>query len=267
MTTISLSSTSLSSLGAILGAMVVIALIETGIPLRPRGPAYRAHVGPNLGLTFITIFTNVFWNAGLLILVDRLAANGFGLLRWASVDAVSAGVVGVVALDLSFYVAHVLMHKVPAFWRVHRVHHTDAAVDVTTTIRQHPLEGVIRYLFMAAFACLFGVGVRALVVYRAWSVINGFLEHANLRVPRWLDRVLAWVTTWPNVHKIHHSRTPHETDTNYGNIFVWFDRLFGTYTPSSKAPQVVYGLEGFDDPESQRIGPLLALPFRRGVGR
>src|SRR5215471_16703983 len=263
MTLPSLVSTTFSSLGVIIATMTVTALIEAGLPLHPRGPAYRAHLGPNLGLTFITFATNIFLNIGLLMLVEYLAARGFGLIRWASLNSISADVVGILALDFSFHVAHVLMHKIPAFWRVHRVHHTDAAVDVTTTIRQHPIEGVIRYVFMAAFACLFGVSVRALVIYRLWSVINGFLEHANLKVPRWLDRILSLVTTWPNVHKLHHSRDPSETDTNYGNIFVWFDRIFSTYTPSWKGEKVAYGLEGFDDPESQRLRALMALPFRR----
>jgi sterol desaturase/sphingolipid hydroxylase (fatty acid hydroxylase superfamily) len=97
-------------------------------------------------------------------------------------------------------------------------------------------------------------------------VLNGFLEHANLRVSRWADRVLALVTTWPNVHKLHHSRDPSETDTNFGNIFVWFDRLFSTYTPSWKGERVAYGLEGCDGPESQQLGSLLALPFRETSG-
>jgi sterol desaturase/sphingolipid hydroxylase (fatty acid hydroxylase superfamily) len=96
-------------------------------------------------------------------------------------------VLAVLALDLSFYVAHVAMHRVPAFWRSHRVHHSDPVIDVTTTIRQHPLEGLIRYAFMATFACAFGVGLGAFIVYRTWSVLNGLLEHANLRVPRWLE--------------------------------------------------------------------------------
>jgi len=263
MTLSSLVSTTFSSLGAIIATMAVTALIEAGLPLHPRGPAYRAHLGPNLSLTFITILTNVFMNAGLLILGEYLAARRFGLIRWAPLGSLAADAVGILALDCSFYVAHVLMHKIPALWRVHRVHHTDAAVDVTTTIRQHPLEGVVRYVFMAAFAGLFGVSARALVIYRLWSVINGFLEHANLRVPRWLDRVLALVTTWPNVHKLHHSRNPSETDTNYGNIFVWFDRIFSTYTPSWRGEQVAYGLDGFDAPVSQRLGALMALPLRR----
>ncbi len=172
----------------------------------------------------------------------------------------------VLVLDFSFYVAHVSMHKVAAFWRYHRVHHSDPAVDVTTTIRQHPGESLIRYAFMAVFACVLGASPGAFAVYRAWSALNGLLEHANFRAPLWLDRALSLVTTWPYMHKIHHSRAADQTDTNYGNIFSWFDRLFGTFTPSERGVNIAYGLSGFDDPQTQTTAGLLALPFRDRTG-
>jgi sterol desaturase/sphingolipid hydroxylase (fatty acid hydroxylase superfamily) len=261
MTLSSLMQTSVSTIGSIVFAMALVSLVEIAIPLHRRGPAHRAHLGPNLGLTLITFVTNVFFNGALMVLLGWLDSRGFGILRWVPLDPIPAGIIAVVALDLSFYVAHVAMHKVPAFWKVHRIHHSDPVVDVTTTIRQHPLEGVIRYAFMAVFAALLGVSLGAFVVYRAWSVLNGLLEHANVKVPRWLDRALAVVTTWPNMHKVHHSRDARETDTNYGNIFSWFDRLFGTYTPSWRGEAVRCGLDGFDDLRSQRLGSLLYSPF------
>jgi sterol desaturase/sphingolipid hydroxylase (fatty acid hydroxylase superfamily) len=93
-------------------------------------------------------------------------------------------------------------------------------------------------------------------------VLNGLLEHANIRAPRWLDRLLALVTTWPHMHKIHHSRAPEQTDTNYGNLFSVWDRIFGTFTPTWKGTQIAYGLDGLDTPEVQSTRGLLALPFR-----
>jgi sterol desaturase/sphingolipid hydroxylase (fatty acid hydroxylase superfamily) len=144
------------------------------------------------------------------------------------------------------------------------VHHCDPVVDVTTTIRQHPGEGIIRYAFMAVFAIGIGAGPAAFAVYRAWSAINGLLEHANIRVPAWLDELLSLVTTWPGVHKVHHSRLPEETDSNYGNIFSFWDRLFRTFTPASRGADVQHGIEGFDDAPTQTIRGLLWLPFRSG---
>src|SRR6185295_12935560 len=107
-------------------------------------------------------------------------------------------------------------------WRFHAVHHSDPAVDVTTTIRQHPGESVIRYAFMAGCAFVLGVGPAPFAAYRAWSAVHGLLEHANVRVPRGLDSLLSLVVSTPNMHKVHHSRTTSETDSNYGNIFSLF---------------------------------------------
>jgi hypothetical protein len=168
----------------------------------------------------------------------------------------------VLGLDFSFYVAHVSMHGLHGFWRFHRVHHSDPAVDVTTTIRQHPGEGVIRYAFLGTFAFALGASPGAFAVYRALSALNGLLEHANVRVPLWLDGMLSLVTTWPNMHKVHHSRAASETNTNYGNIFSLFDRLFSTFTPPSHGVNVSFGLDGFDDLASQTTAGLLAMPFR-----
>jgi sterol desaturase/sphingolipid hydroxylase (fatty acid hydroxylase superfamily) len=267
MTLLSILKTNLSAIGAILAVMAAAALLETAIPLHARGRWHRTHVGPNLALTFLTFATSFVFNGGLVLLLAWLAEHRFGLLRLLPLHPLAAGALAVVALDFSFYVAHVAMHKVPAFWRVHRVHHSDPVVDVTTTIRQHPLEGVIRYAFLAAFAGALGAGLGAFAIYRVWSAVNGLLEHANIRVPRRLDAALSLVTTWPNLHKIHHSRDVRETDSNYGNIFSWFDRLFGTYTPSWRGTAVACGLDGFDDPSVQTTSGLLAMPFSAPMKR
>jgi sterol desaturase/sphingolipid hydroxylase (fatty acid hydroxylase superfamily) len=154
------------------------------------------------------------------------------------------------------------MHRVPLLWRYHRVHHSDPMVDVTTTIRQHPGESVIRYVSLVAASLALGASPAAFAVYRGWSVLNGLLEHANIRVPPRFDRFMSLVTTWPNMHKIHHSRRPHETDTNYGNIFSIWDRVFLTFTPSHRGTSISYGLDEFNDARSQTISGLLAMPFR-----
>jgi sterol desaturase/sphingolipid hydroxylase (fatty acid hydroxylase superfamily) len=154
------------------------------------------------------------------------------------------------------------MHRSPAFWRFHRVHHADPTVDVTTTIRQHPGEGVIRYAFLTACAVGLGASPGAFAVYRLWSALHGLVEHANVRLPRWLDRALLLVVTTPYSHKVHHSRVVAETNTNYGNIFSVFDRVCATFTPSARGENVTYGLDGFDDQAAQTTSALLAMPLR-----
>src|SRR4029077_3224481 len=136
------------------------------------------------------------------------------------------------------------------------------ALDVTTTIRQHPVESLLRYAAMGAMVVVVGPTPTAFAVYRVTSVLSGLLEHSNIRAPRWLDGLLSIVMTWPHMHKGHHSRAPEQTDTNYGNLFSLWDRLFGTFTPSHEGTRVVFGLDGLDDPALQTTGALLALPFR-----
>jgi sterol desaturase/sphingolipid hydroxylase (fatty acid hydroxylase superfamily) len=142
------------------------------------------------------------------------------------------------------------------------VHHSDPALDVTTTIRQHPAEGVIRYVAMAAFALPLGVGPGAFAFYRVASALSGLLEHANLRVSPRLADWLALVVTWPTMHRVHHARDARYTDTNYGNLVSWWDRALGTFTPARLGAAIAVGLEGYDDPPIQTTRGLLALPFR-----
>lgn len=258
---------SATTIGAILVTMALVAWIETVIPLHLGERASRSHVVPNLALTFITFGTNVFLNAALVSALVVLANHGFGILNALPLPPLAAGAVTILVLDFSFYVAHVAMHKVPAFWSYHVVHHCDPVCDVTTTIRQHPGEGVIRYAFLAVFAFAIGAGPVAFAVYRAWSALNGLLEHANIRVPSWLDGLLSLVTTWPNMHKVHHSRVREETDSNYGNLFSFWDRMFRTFTPASRGTDIRYGIDGFDEAETQTTKGLLWLPFREDARR
>ena len=255
----------LPTVAGILGVMAAIAAIELAIPLHARGRRGRAHLAPNLALTFLTFATNAVLNTALLLALDWLESRGFGLLRALDLPPFPASVVAVAALDLSFYAVHVAWHKLPWLWPYHAVHHSDPVVDVTTTIRQHPVESLMRYIAMAAMAIALVPSPAAFTVYRAWSAINGLFEHANLRAPLWLDRLLSLVTTWPHMHKVHHSRRVEQTDTNYGNLFSVWDRLFGTFTPSRQGASVRYGLEGYDDPAVQTTRGLLALPFRRAA--
>lgn len=255
-------SSSLGSVAFILAAMALVAGIETLIPLRARGRWNRAHLAPNLALTLVTFASNALLSAALVAALAWLEQRELGLLSLAPLGPLARLVVVVLALDFSFYGAHVAMHRVPLFWRFHRVHHSDPAVDVTTTIRQHPGEGLIRYAFLAAFASVLGASPGAFAVYRLGVALSGLLEHADIRLPSRLDSVLSLVFTWPNLHKVHHSRDPRLTDTNYGNLVCWWDRLFGTFTPPRHGRDVSYGLDGFDDAATQTTAALLALPFR-----
>ena len=239
---------SLPAIGGILVAMAVVAAVEVAIPLHAPGDGAGGRRWTNLGLTLLTLVLNGLFSAPLVLALVWLEGRDGGLLRLWPLSPFAAGTIVVVTLDFGFYVLHVAMHAMPTLWRFHRVHHADAFVDVTTTIRQHPGETVVRHLVIATVAVALGVSPATVLWYRVAAAVNGLLEHANVRAPRDLDRVLALVTTWPHMHKLHHSRRTRETNTNYGNLFSCFDRLFGTFTPSDRGVAVAYGLDGFDAP-------------------
>ena len=231
----------------------------------PAGDGTGHHLGPNLALTFITFATNIFLNIALLMALMWVR------VRWASACSRCLALPPLMARRHRRAGARSCPSTsrtspcttIPAFWRFHRVHHSDPAVDVTTTIRQHPGEGLIRYAFMAAFAIPLGASLGAFAVYRVWSALSGLLEHANIRASaRGSTHLLSLVFTWPNMHKVHHSRDARYTDTNYGNIVSWWDRLFFTFTPARHGASIAYGLDGFDDPAAQTTAGLLAMPFR-----
>jgi sterol desaturase/sphingolipid hydroxylase (fatty acid hydroxylase superfamily) len=251
-----------TTVAIILVAMAAVAAVEVAIPLHARERHHRAHLAPNLALTFLTFATNAVFNAMLVWTLAKLESRGFGLLSAFALPSAMTVLVTVLVLDFSFYVCHVAMHAIPSFWRYHRVHHADAAVDVTTTIRQHPGEGVIRYAFMAAFAIPLGASSVGFAVYRLASALSGLLEHANIRLPRRLDDALALAFTWANFHKVHHSRDPRYTNTNFSNLASLWDRLFGTFTPAAVGATIDHGLDEFDDPARQSTVGLLRLPFR-----
>lgn len=252
----------LSTAAFILIGMAIVAVIEVVIPLHARGQWNRRHLGPNLALTLLTFATNVIGNAPLVVLLAWMDAGGHGLLALASLPALPTAAIEIVMLDLGTYLAHTTMHRLPILWRFHSVHHSDPTLDVTTTVRQHPGETFVRYVFLSVFAIGVGVSPATLAIYRAWSALNALFEHANIRLPHRLDRLLALVVVSPNMHKVHHSRSEHLTNTNYGNIFSIFDRMFATFTSPERGLDIVYGLDGLDDTATQTTLGLLALPFR-----
>jgi sterol desaturase/sphingolipid hydroxylase (fatty acid hydroxylase superfamily) len=253
----------LTRLLPILITLAIATAIEIIAPLRQQSRWVHGRVRTNLGLIAITLTLGIALNVALALGSAYVAERELGALQMLQVRAVPAFIVSVLALDLATYAVHRLMHQTPALWRVHLVHHIDPAVDATTSLRQHPLEGVLRFSFIAAAAWTLGAPPAAVAVYRLLGSLNSVLEHANVRVPRWLDSVLVkcWVT--PDMHKVHHSRERPETDSNYANLFSFYDRIFGTFTPSSRGPTVSYGVDGYDTPDQHSIGAALWLPFRR----
>ncbi|WP_349363438.1 MAG: sterol desaturase family protein [Roseitalea porphyridii] len=192
-------------------------------------------------------------------------SQGWGLFPAIGMPVVVAGILAFIVLDFAVWLEHLVSHKWPLLWRIHRMHHSDQGFDLTTALRFHPLEIVLSMFWKAAVIIVLGPPVVAVLVFEI--VLNGMamFNHANARLPLGLDRVLRALVVTPDMHRVHHSVVRRETDSNYGfNLSVW-DRLFGTYTDQPEAGHdgMRLGLTDYDGPQTANLGWALVLPFRR----
>jgi len=202
------------------------------------------------------------WALTSVTAIVALRLKPTGIFAMTALPSALQALITIVVLDFTYgYVAHMLMHKIPMMWRFHRVHHSDPFVDVTTSLRQHPIEGLWRFIFMTIPAWVLGLPAEGIVVYRLVSRVNNVLEHSNIRLWRPLDRAVSLLCVTPNMHKVHHSNKPAETDSNYGNILSIYDRALRTFTNTNRAHHVVYGLTETDPGEARSFTGLLADPF------
>ena len=252
-----------------LGVFAIIGLWEVVAPRRALTVSKTLRWGSNLSLVVL--------NTLLLRLVFPLAAagiaafgvaNGWGLLNHFEVPFWIAVPVAVIAMDLVIWLQHVMVHAVPALWRLHRVHHADLDFDVTTGARFHPIEIALSMLIKFATITVLGPPVLAVVIFEVLLNATAMFNHGNIRLPVALDRVLRWVVVTPDMHRVHHSVEEDETNSNFGFNLPWWDRLFGTYRAQPRAGHelMTSGIHGHRDPhEVARLPGMLMLPFRGEV--
>lgn len=249
------------------GALLLIMLgWEALAPRRPVAAIHRVRQFNNLLLLVV--------DAVLLRLLVPVAAvgmallaedRGWGLFNLLDVDKTAALVLSVILLDVLIYGQHVLFHKVPLLWCIHRVHHTDPEFDVTTGVRFHPVEIILSMLIKMLAVIMIGAPVMAVIVFEI--LLNGvaMFNHGNVRLPPALDRRLRLFVVTPDMHRVHHSVLREETDSNYGFFLPVWDRLFGTYRdqPRKGHAQMQIGLSEFTTNESVPLMKLLVQPFRK----
>jgi sterol desaturase/sphingolipid hydroxylase (fatty acid hydroxylase superfamily) len=198
---------------------------------------------------------------GLALLAE---ARGWGLFNalalpiWASVP------LAVIALDLAIYLQHVLFHAVPALWRLHRMHHADLELDVTTGARFHPIEILLSMGIKLGVIAALGTPAIGVLLFEVLLNATSMFNHSNVRMPVRLDRVLRWIVVTPDMHRVHHSILARETNSNFGFNLPWWDRLFGTYRDQPAAGQLgmTIGIEQFRDFSELRLDRMVTQPFR-----
>lgn len=249
-----------------LGGLVLFALWEALAPDRPRGLSRMARWPSNLGMSALSSATMLvvapLSSAGAAFWAQR---QGWGILRLADLEGATASLVAVLILDLALWAQHVATHKVPALWRLHRVHHLDTDLDVTTAARFHPLEILGSQAWMSLVVVALGASPESVLLHATLVAAFAQFNHANLRLPRAIEPWVASVFATPTFHRVHHSVIPSEADTHFGNVLSVWDRLAGFVTPQPQGGQdaLVLGVEHWRDARWQRLDRLLAHPFRR----
>lgn len=247
----------------LIGGLTFFFLLENIIPVFKFKNNKLAHAGINIFFTITTVVVNFAFATIILKLSDYLVTEKIGLLHIIEMPLWLFMILGLLGFDLiGAWLAHFVQHKVKSLWRFHLIHHTDATVDTTTANRHHPGESVIRVLFTMIGMAILGAPVWLLMLYQSLSVILSQFNHANIIIPKWLDRTLSWVIISPDMHKVHHHYKLPMTDSNYGNIFSIWDRMFGTFMEVKDVRTLTYGLDTYAEKrEHSNLWKLLLHPF------
>ncbi|MCP4441073.1 MAG: sterol desaturase family protein [Aureispira sp.] len=246
----------------LIGGLTFFFLLENAVPLFKKKYNKVSHTGLNIFFTLTTILINFFMAFMLVNTSDWVVAEGIGILQWTSAAPWVALVFGFMLMDfLGAWLAHYIEHHVKWMWQFHAVHHTDQNVDTTTANRHHPGESVIRFLFTMAAVVIVGAPMWLVFLYQSASALLSQFNHANVAMPDWLDNTIRLVFCTPNMHRVHHHYRQPYSDTNYGNIFSFWDRIFGTHQVTDNS-KLIYGLDThMTEREANNVGALLKLPF------
>lgn len=251
--------------GFFLGVLVVMAAWEVAAPRRRRDIPRVIRWTNNLGVvivdTILVRLTFPILAVGLALLAED---RGWGLFNNFDVPGWVAILVCIIVLDLAIYLQHVMFHAVPALWRLHRMHHADLDFDVTTGLRFHPVEILLSMGIKLAVVAVLGPPAVAVLLFEVLLNATAMFNHSNVRIPKGIDRILRLVIVTPDMHRVHHSIHPSETNSNFGFNLPWWDRLLGTYTaqPREGHEAMTIGIEQFRTRRDLWLDRMLVQPVR-----
>ena len=235
-------------------------LIEGLIPIVEFNYSKWKHALPNLFLTLTTAIINLGFAFAIIASSDWATSTGFGILQWVTLPLWLQLILGLMLMDLiGAYTVHWVEHKVHWMWKFHVIHHSDTHIDTTSALRHHPGESVFRAFFTVLAVLIIGAPIWLLFLYQSVSALMSQFNHANLKLPKGVDKVLSLAFCTPDMHRVHHHIKQPLTDMNYGNIFCFWDKIFDTY---ARVPvsEIEFGLDVFNKREGH-LGDLLKLPF------
>lgn len=249
----------------LVGGLLLFWILEGAVPLIKL--SYKKNKLRHAGVNFVFTVIHLIIHTALAILIvmisDWCRKEPFGIVYWTNANIFFSIIIGVLALDFSSWLVHWVMHKVKPLWGFHLIHHTDNTVDVTTGLRHHPGDSILRGIFFMLLIFVSGAPMYAVMIYQTLLVLATAFTHANISLPKKLDRVLSYVLVSPNMHKVHHHWKQPYTDSNYGGVFSIWDRIFGTYRVLDPK-ELRYGLDRYyPNEKDEDLMGLLKKPFQK----
>ncbi len=248
------------------GVLILMLILETLFPRKARTQNRGLHIATNLGIVVLyTLVMRVLFPVAAMGTAVYAASKGWGLLNLFEMPVWAHILISAVLLDMAVYWQHVASHKIPMIWAFHKMHHADRDIDATTGIRFHPVEIVLSMLYKMVIVLILGPHVIGVFIFEV--VLNGsaMFNHANIRLPLWLDKIVRILFVTPDMHRVHHSVIVKETNSNYGfNLSIW-DKLFGSYIaqPKEGHDKMTIGLSEYQTDDPSHIVWCLKLPFTK----
>lgn len=246
------------------GVFAAMAAWELIAPRRALSQSKAVRWYANLGIVVLnTVIARIVFPLAPVAVAVVAAERGWGVFNIADVAPGLAIVAAVVILDFAIYLQHVMVHAVPMLWRLHRMHHADLDFDVTTGARFHPVEIILSVAIKMVVIVLIGAPPAAVLIFEVVLNATSMFNHSNVNLPLGLDRVLRLFVVTPDMHRVHHSVLPHETNSNFGFNLPWWDRLFGTYRdqPEQGHDAMTIGIDLFRDPGELHLHKMVVQPF------
>lgn len=259
--------TTLQRLFTVLAPLLFFWLLEYVIPLFTFDKPYNKvrHTGINLVFLATSFIVNIILGIATVAVSTWVTQQQIGVMNWVAMPLWVKLLLTLFIMDLfAQYIPHYLMHKVKPLWRFHVVHHSDTHVDVSTGTRHHPGEWIIRESFTIIGIIVMGVPVGLYFMHRSFQALFTYFNHANIQLPKWLDRTIGLVFVSPDMHKFHHHYKRPWTDMNFANSFSIWDRVFGTlvYDDTKK---IRYGIDTLDDSLDENVAFQLKVPFDHSI--
>ncbi|HQV06940.1 MAG TPA: sterol desaturase family protein [Chitinophagaceae bacterium] len=248
----------------LVGGLLIFWIIEGAIPLYPlryKKNKWR-HASVNFGFTVLHLIIHTLLAFLIVWIADWCQQHSFGLIFWLHADLFFIILISFLALDFSSWLVHWIMHKVKPLWRFHLIHHSDNSVDVTTGLRHHPGDSILRGIFFMLLIFVAGAPMYGVMIYQTFLVLATAFTHANVNMPKHLDKILSYILVSPNMHKVHHHYQQPYTDSNYGAVLSIWDRLFGTFKKLD-IRHIKYGLDKYyPNEKDEDFMALMKKPFQ-----